>query len=167
MEQIIGIIIILIFWAVASFIKKIGKQNTAQKAKPVNATGTDNADNSGNILQNNDLENLIKMFTGLDTEKQTIQKPTYNYVENDKKDLKDPFGDVDKPSIATEELLSTIKNTDSINHSILANDNKIAENQNFQKNIPTAEKSVGRKKYDFNLKKAVVYSIILEKRFDF
>ena len=59
------------------------------------------------------------------------------------------------------------KNTDSINHSILANDNKIAENQNFQKNIPTAEKSVGRKKYDFNLKKAVVYSIILEKRFDF
>lgn len=171
MEQIIGLLIVLIFWGLASFIRKAGKQSAAQKAKHVNAAEIDNANNSSNISQNNDLEKLIKMFTGLDIDKQTIEKPSYNYVENvektDEINLEGSFGDVEKPSIANEEQLNTISNLNSINYSTLANENKISENQNFPKNVPTSKKSISRNKYDFDLKKAVIHSIILEKRFDF
>lgn len=96
------------------------------------------------------MEKLIKIFTGLDIDKQTIEKPSYNYVEKtDEINLEGSFGDVEKPSIANEEQLNTISNLNSINYSTLANENKISENQNFPKNVPTGKKSISRNKYDF------------------
>lgn len=166
MEQFLGLIVVMVIWGAISYFGKAAKKQQAA-AKLAMQKNNASQQTKQPIHATSEIEKLIEMFSGNHT--QAATKETNAFIETELPTGGDSVESTGYVSLADSyKPLTGFLAFENANDSFSEGGNMVSDLDNHsgnEKNITKAEKLVHPLLKDFDLKKAVIYSEILQPKY--